>query len=165
MKNIVNYQHFAKILVVGVLGLSISLGAGQCQAYFKGAPAYNSNYRPIYAHQGVETYVDLASIHIVKEDDTTLQFNVLTAHCEEDADTVSESGKPMQFRVNKSTREAWIWTASNQKWMYLNLNRTPYGYEESSFTAVNLCYAYLHGEFLNDSSGEAATYGGYYKGK
>ncbi|SEJ54543.1 hypothetical protein SAMN05660742_11021 [Propionispira arboris] len=164
MRNIGKHLHIARLLVAGFLGLSISMAIVPCQAYFKGAPAYNSNYRPIYAHQGVEVYVDLASIHIMKEDNKNLEFTVLTAFCEEDADMVTESGKTMHFLVNKSTRQAWIWAENKQTWMYLDLNRTPYGYEESSFTAVNLCYAYLHGEFLNDSSGDATAVGGNYKG-
>lgn len=164
MIKIANCKYFIKILVVGFLGLSISLGFSECQAYFKGAPAYNSNYRPIKAHQGVEQYVDLSSIYVIKDKESALEFNVLTVHCKEDAETVSENSTPLKFRINKATREAWVWGARDQKWVYLNLNRTPYGYEEGSFNAVNMCYAYMYGEFLNDSSGDAAAYGGYYKG-
>jgi hypothetical protein len=160
-----NYKRFLRFLAVGCLGLSISLGASVCQAYFKGAPAYNANYRPIKAHMGVEVYVDLSSMYIVKDKGNLLRFNVLTAYCDEDADAVTMSSTPLRFLVNKSTREAWIWADRDKKWSYLNLNRVPYGYEESSFNAVNMCYAYLYGEFLNDSSGEAAEYGAYYKGK
>jgi len=165
MEYSLKYQQLVRFLLTTFIGLSISLSVNPCQAYFEGAPAYNAKYRPIYAHQGIEVYVDLSSIYIVQEDTTTLRFNVLTASCQEDTDTVSESSKPMHFLVNKSTREAWIWTTNNPKWTYLDLNRAPYGYEVSSFVAVNLCYAYLYGGFLNDAYGDAAASAGFYKGE
>lgn len=163
MKKTSEKKQFAKFLIVGCLGLSVVLGSGECQAYFKGAPAYNSNYRPIYAHMRVETYVDLSSINIVQNDNTWLVFNVLTVNADEDSDIVRENNKTIRFKVNKHSREAWV--ANNSDWNYINFNRSPYGYEQSAFVAVNMCYEYMYGEFLNDSSGSAISTGSDYKGK
>lgn len=48
---------------------------------------------------------------------------------------------PLNFGINKLTKEAW--GADKSGWVLLNLQRAPYGYEESSFNAVNICYAHL----------------------
>ncbi len=162
MKENGSKKQLIKYLAVAILGFSVSFGTGNCQAYFKGAPAYDSNYRPIYAHMRVERYVDLSSMNIIQNDDTWLVFSVLTASTDEDSDILRKSDTATRYKINKLTREAWI--ANNSGWDYLNLQRAPYGYEESSFNAVNICYAHLYGEFLNDSSGSASAYISYYKG-
>ena len=163
MKRLGARLRFSKCLAVGVLGIGIMLSSSMCQAYFNGAPAYNSNYRPINAHMGVEAYVDLSSTHIVTDNERWLVFNVLTVSADEDSDEVRANNTPIKFKVNKQTREAWIF--SKQEWNYLELNRSPFGYETSSFTTVNMVYRDLYGEFLNDSSGTAAAYDKYYKGE
>ena len=155
-------KQLAKFFAVGLLSLSLSLVAGTCQAYFKGAPAYNANYRPIYAHMGFETYVELSSLNIVENNNTWLVFNVLTASTPEDGDELRTSNTAMSFKINKQTKEAWL--GSNSEWKYLELNRSPFGFEASSFIAVNICYRYMYGNFLNDSSGIAGRYLAYYKG-
>ena len=153
-----------KMVVIGTLGLSMVVLSGVSQAYYNGAPAYNSNYRPVYAHMGVEKYVDLTSIHVLREDDAWLEFNVLIRSAKEDADALEAGSTTIGFRVNKRSREAWL--KQDAGWKYMNLNTTsPRGYEISSISAVNLCYEYLHGEFLNDTSGMAAAAGKNYKGQ
>lgn len=135
----------------------------ECQAYFQGAPAYNSNYRPVYAHMGVESYVDLSTIKVTQDTDTWLVFNVLTVTATEDSDSTKTGKEPSRFGINKKTREAWM--VVDSKWKRLELNRVPFGYEVSSFNTVNMCYLHLYGEFLNDSSGGAEASGSNYKGK
>lgn len=171
-------KQLAKFLIVGFWGLSVVLGAGECQAYYNGAPAYNENYRPIQAHMGSEGYVDLSTIDIFRENDTWLKFTVQTVSAKEDADEVRKNQSFIMFKVNKKTREAWVASTvdaevlmamaslnDNIKWKCLDLNRAPAGYEMSSFNMVNICYKHKYGEFLNDSSGTAASIGSKYKGK
>lgn len=163
MQSIGGKKQWVKSLITLVLGLSVVFGAGEGQAYFNGAPAYNPNYRPINGHMGYETYVDLSSINIMQNDNTWLVFNVLTATAKEDSDELRENNTALKYKVNKHTGEAWI--ANESGWKYLALNREPFGYETSSFNAVNMCYAHLYGEYLNDASGSAADMAAYYKGE
>ena len=169
-------KQLVKFLIVGFWGLSVVLGAGDCQAYYNGAPAYNANYRPIQAHMGIEGYVDLSTMDIFRENDTWLKFTVQTVSAKEDADEVRKDQRFIMFKVNKKTREAWVASTvdtemamaalnGNIKWKYLDLNKAPAGNEMSSFNMVNIYYKHKYGEFLNDSSGTAASIGSKYKGK
>ena len=178
MKKTSGRLQIRKYLIMGLLGLGVVFSGGECQAYFNGAPAYNANYRPINARQGVETYVDVSTMHTVFENNTWLKFSVVTVIAKEDTDVTTIVQDFKLIKINKQTREAWVsstvdaegvlgMAVLNDKinWRYLELNKQPAGYELSSFTMVNVCYNYKYGEFLNDTSGTAASAAKWYKGE
>lgn len=156
-------RRFSRLLAAGFLGVSLLWGGSNCQAYFNGALAYNENYRSVDAKMRVEKYIDLSSINKSVDNAQWLIFSVQLLAADEDADVVRVSSTPARFKINKESREAWV--EANNGWRYLDLNKSPFGYEISSFNMVNLCYQHLFADFLNDSTGTTAEILKSYKGE
>lgn len=114
--------------------------------YFDDIYNYSPNYRPIYAHMDSEQYVDLASIKTIKDGDVWI-FDVNTIFTGRNSDIGIVN--TYRYMINKVTMKAWRHDPGG--WVNVPVTSDKYaGYQISSITSVNWCYAYRFGRFMGN---------------
>lgn len=132
--------------------------------YFTSALAYDSKYRPVYAHMDTEVYLDMTSITTLYEDSDTWIFTAKSLLTHRGNELLMEGKGSSKYQVNRSTKQAWYWDERNGKWKYLDSHHMA-GYMLPAYITANWAVKVRYGYFLNADDPIVQDYAKYYKGK
>lgn len=135
-------------------------------SYFNSSLAYDKRYRPVYAHMGMEWYLDMKSITTYVNDDNVCEFSCGIRTANQESDIISDSKGTLHFKVDKKNHSLWLETddGNSKKWTELYIKGYPTGAWMTVTVAGIFAYREISGALLSDLGGSIEEIEEWYKG-